>query len=295
MPTALHVPGLTDTQKLVLLALTEHANAEHADSTFVGQGRIAVELGKARETVNRAMRSLEAAGYIVRKANYRATAEGKRYRSSDTTVVVYAAMQAAIDAEAVEKGADDPEALGDPSDERSLPLVTRDHDPSDERSLGVVTRDHDPSDTASQQNRELNRESNREANQEREIGNSSAALNASVERAGGQAVRNQAMDTLDPDIKQQAVDLIQGIAGLSRASKKRELTIQEHHRLDYLEGDFINLLTVHVSDDAAGMYENETWKIPDDASTPSGAGRRLGIFLNTMRAQGFFPAAVTTT
>lgn len=84
MPTALHVPGLTDTQKLVLLSLTEHANAEHGDSTFVGQGRIAAEIGKGRTSVNRAIGALEDAGYITRQPNYRKTDDGRAYRSSDT-------------------------------------------------------------------------------------------------------------------------------------------------------------------------------------------------------------------
>lgn len=173
MPLALRVPGLKPTEKLVLIALTDHANEGHDDSTFVGQGRIAAEVGAKRETVSRVMKVLETKGYITRRANFRETEDGRAYRSSDTTTVLYAAMR-----EAVEKAVDNRDMPGDwettefapPSDEMSLPLVTKYHGGSDEKSLPLVTKSHGGSDEMSQLNRELNRELEQGREQGSEIG-----------------------------------------------------------------------------------------------------------------------------
>lgn len=268
MPTALHVPGLTDTQKLVLLSLTEHANADHGNSTFVGQGRIAVEIGKGRSSVNRAMHALENAGYITREANYRKTDDGRAYRSSDTTVVHYAAMQAAIDSEGVENvesetPSDTPD-LTPPSALTALPLVTSEHGGSALTALGVVLPEHGGSAVAAQQNREPNRELNRESDRECETGTPPIAPTASGGRPSPQA-----MHQLPQQIQEDAIECIQQMA-----VGEQDAEDLYHCIAEYVDGAVLDAL--------------DTWQVPAQAAKDYHARKWFGRFMNTMRRDGHY-------
>lgn len=266
MPIALHVPGLTDTQKLVLLSLTEHANAEHGDSTFVGQGRIAAEIGKGRTSVNRAIGALGAAGYITRQPNYRKTDDGRVYRTSDTTVIHYAAMQAAIDAAAVENPHAESTEMSPPSALTALPLVLSEHGGSAPTALGVVLPEHGGSATGEQQNRELNRELNQEPDWERETRNAPSAVTASGDRP------QQAMHQLPQDLQDEALHIIRQLAQQPSGAQDLEL-------LDDVIRDYI-------TDEGRDLFL-ETWSIPAEAASDYQAKRWFGKFMNSMRRYGY--------
>lgn len=269
MPLALRVPDLSDAQKLVLLTITDHANEEHGNSTFVGQGRMALELGKARETVNRAVKALCEKGYITREHNYRTTADGRPYMTSSTITVHYEVMQTAVD-KAVDNSVDnegDPlQKTAPPSDPESLPLVTQDHPPSDVASLPLVTTDHYPRDTESQRNWEVNREVEQGNQFGREI--LSFATKASF---GGES-----NDTNDPRYKATR-DAIQDAADIEDDSP------------------FIDALETYFEDgeQMAGEFLNN-WHLPSHCADPYKAGKWLSTFLNTMRSKHGLETSFTT-
>lgn len=266
MPTALYVPGLTDLQKLVLLALTDRANAEHGNSTFVGQGRIAADLGKGRSSVNKAMGVLEEAGYITRQPNYRKTDDGRAYRSSDTTVIHYAAMQAAIDAAAVENPHAESTEMSPPSALTALPLELSEHGGSALTALGVVLSEHGGSALARQQNREVNRELNQEPDWERETRNAPSAVTASGDRP------QQAMHQLPQDLQDEALHIIRQLAQQPSGAQDLEL-------LDDLIRDYI-------TDEGRDLFL-ETWSIPAAAANDYEAKQWFGKFMNSMRRYGY--------
>lgn len=86
------VPGLTPTQKLVLMAVTLRTNSAHDDSMWASQSTIAAEVGTTRETVNATLRLLEERGLLSRSPRYRSTPEGGQYRSTDYVRVNYTAL-----------------------------------------------------------------------------------------------------------------------------------------------------------------------------------------------------------
>lgn len=262
MPLALRVPGLSDTQKLVLLAITDHANEDHGNSTFVGQGRIAGELGKARETVNRAVKVLDQQGYITREQNYRTTEDGRSYRSSDTIIVHYAAMQKAVD-NSDNPSVDSKSPVTTPSDLTSLPLVTTDQHPSDEKSLPLVISDHGGSDAASQLNRELNREPEQGSELGSETGNLTFTLTASGEERG----RSKAVTT---------------DTGETPAYAATRRAVQDAAEAQDME-IFTDALTEYFEEgERLSEYAQNRWsKIPLECADAYSAGRWLKVFLRT--------------
>lgn len=247
MPDALAVKGLSDVQKLVLLSIVSHANADHSNSMFWGQGRIGQELGKGRSTVNRALKVLEEKGLIVRSPNYRKTEDGRSYRSSDTIVAVYNRFEVIPD-----EDTQDP-----PSDPTSLPLVAPGQQGSAPTTTGVVLSGQQGSAPAAQLNREPNREPEQGREQGREIGNL-VSRSATADRGNEHKTR-----------KAQMLDMVQRIA---------QGNDEEAENLE-------SLLDLEYGLEAADHF-TEKWSIPRRCTSRYEAGKWLNKFINSCVIEG---------
>lgn len=98
MPLARRVPGLTNTEKLVLITYAECANADDGDSTYIGQATIARELGKDRSDINKATKRLQELGYISKRPKYVYPPDKPPRRTSNTVTVHYNKMLEAVEA-----------------------------------------------------------------------------------------------------------------------------------------------------------------------------------------------------